>query len=159
MTVLPDPRTKVMNDLLALLIHVICSRARSRAQKQLFLSRSRSQAWRHESVSDKWMLDTRHWCTMTVKSTRRVLGHSLLRLLVCSHHSLIPLLCTARSVCAVRYAQTFARSLTHSLWSAGEWGSCLWIDRVNSMPFQPIVWLDVSYLPRHSRCLGTRCNS
>ena len=46
-------------------------------------------------------------CTVgwkTMKSTRRVLGHSLLRSLVRSHRSLIRLLCTAR----------FARSLAHS---------------------------------------------
>ena len=51
---------------------------------------------------------------MTMKSTRRVLGHLLLRSLVCSHRSLNCLLCTARFAHALRCAHSFAHSLTHS---------------------------------------------
>ena len=46
---------------------------------------------------------------MTMKATRRVLDHSLLRSNVRSHRSLIRLLCTAR------FAQPLARSAAHSL--------------------------------------------
>ena len=51
-----------------------------------------------------------------MKSTRRVLGHSLVRSLIRSHRSLIRLLRTTR----------FARSLTHSLPSSWESGLCLY---------------------------------
>ena len=47
-----------------------------------------------------------------MKSTRRVLGHSLLRLLFRLHHSLIRLLRTARFARALRCAHSFVRSLT-----------------------------------------------
>ena len=50
---------------------------------------------------------------MSMKSTRRLLGHSLLRSLVLSHRSLIRLLRTARRARALRCAHKFARSLTH----------------------------------------------
>ena len=50
---------------------------------------------------------------MTIKSTRGILGHSHLRLLVHSHRSLIHLLRTARFARALRCAYSFARSLTH----------------------------------------------
>ena len=49
------------------------------------------------------------------KSTRRVLGHSLLRSVVRLHRSLIRLLRTARFARALRCAHSFARSLTLSL--------------------------------------------
>ena len=62
---------------------------------------------------------------MTMKSTRRVLGHSLLRSLVRSHRSLIRLLRTARFARALRCAHSFARSLTHSLRSSWERDLCL----------------------------------
>ena len=48
-----------------------------------------------------------------MKSTRRALGHSLLRSLVRSHRSLIRLLRTALSASALRCAYSLARSLTH----------------------------------------------
>ena len=52
--------------------------------------------------------------TMTTKSTRGVLGHSLLHSLVRLHRSLVRLLRTARFARALRCAHSFARSLTHS---------------------------------------------
>ena len=52
---------------------------------------------------------------MTMKSTRRVLGPSLLCSLARSHRSLIRLLRTARFARALHCALSFARSLTHSL--------------------------------------------
>ena len=61
---------------------------------------------------------------MTMKSTRRVLGHSLVRSLVRSHRSLIRLLRTARFARALRCAHSLARSLTHSLPSSSERGLC-----------------------------------
>ena len=59
-------------------------------------------------------------CTVgwgNMKSTRRVLGHSLVRSLVCSHCSLICLLSIACFTCALRCAHLLARSaaLIHSL--------------------------------------------
>ena len=57
---------------------------------------------------------TMGWMT-TMKSTRWVLGRSLLHSLVRSHHSLIRLLRTARFARALCCAHSFARSLTHSL--------------------------------------------
>ena len=51
---------------------------------------------------------------MTRKSTRRVLSHSLLRLLVRSHRSLIRLLRSVRFARELRCAHSFPRSLTHS---------------------------------------------
>ena len=56
-------------------------------------------------------------CTMgrmTMKSTRRALGYSVLRSLVRSHHSLIRSLRTACFARALRCADSFARSLTRS---------------------------------------------
>ena len=52
---------------------------------------------------------------MTMKSTRRVLGHLLLRLLLLSHRSLICLLRTACFALALRCAHSLARSLTPEL--------------------------------------------
>ena len=52
---------------------------------------------------------------MSMKSTRRVLCHSLFHLLAHSHRSLIRLLSTACFTRAPRCAQRFAHSLTHSL--------------------------------------------
>ena len=59
----------------------------------------------------------RRRCTMGSMSmiwTPRVLGHLLLRSLVCSLRSLICLLRTARFIRALRCAHSFACSLTHS---------------------------------------------
>ena len=56
---------------------------------------------------------------MTMKSTRRVIGHSILRSLVRSHRSLSRLLRTARFARALRCAHSFAHSLTHS-WARGK---------------------------------------
>ena len=58
------------------------------------------------------------WSDM--KSTRWVLGHSLFRLVVRSHRSLICLLRTAHFACAGRYAHLLARLLTPSLRSSWE---------------------------------------
>ena len=52
--------------------------------------------------------------TMTMKSTRGVLGHSLLLSLVRLHRSLIRLLRTSCFARALRCAYLFARSLAHS---------------------------------------------
>ena len=57
-----------------------------------------------------------------MKSTRKVLGHSLLHSLVRSHRSLIRLLRTARFARALRCAHSFSRSLTHSLTHSGAHG-------------------------------------
>ena len=79
---------------------------------------------------------------MTMKSTRRVLGHSLLRSLVRSHRSLIRLLRTARFARALRCAHSLARSLTHSLRSSWGSGFCLQNERVDFISFEPTVqWL------------------
>ena len=63
--------------------------------------------------------------TMTMKSTRRALGHLLLHSLVCLHRSLICLLQTARFALALHCAHSFARSLTYSLQSSWENCFCL----------------------------------
>ena len=81
-----------------------------------------------------------------MKLTRQVLGHSLLCLLVCSHHSLICLLCTARFTRALSCAHSFARSLTRSLWSSWERGFCLWNTRLSiSYHFNPLC-LGVNFI-------------
>ena len=77
--------------------------------------------------------------SMTMKSTRRVRGHSLLRSLVRSHRSLIRLLRTARFARALRCAHSFARSLTRSLRSSWERGFCLQNERLDFISFEPIV--------------------
>ena len=79
---------------------------------------------------------------MTMKSTRRVLGHSLLRLLVRSHCSLILFLSTARFARELRCAHSFARSLTHSLRSSWERALCLWNERVDFISFLPTPTVD-----------------
>ena len=76
---------------------------------------------------------------MTMKSTRRVLGHSLLRSLVRLHRSLIRLLRTARFARALRCAHSLARSLTRSLRSSWESSFCLWIERVDFIQFETTV--------------------
>ena len=73
---------------------------------------------------------------MTMKSTRRVLGHSILRSLILSHRSLIRLLRTARFARALRCAHSFARSLTRLLRSSWESSFCLWNERVDFIQFQ-----------------------
>ena len=57
-----------------------------------------------------------------MKSTRRILGHSLVHLLVRLHRSLIRSLRTARFARALRCAHSFACSLTPSLPSSWESG-------------------------------------
>ena len=52
---------------------------------------------------------------MTMKSTCRVLGHSLIRSFPRLHRKLICLLCTACCARALRCARSCARSLAHSL--------------------------------------------
>ena len=69
---------------------------------------------------------------MAMKSTRW--GHSLLRSLVRSHRSLIRLLRTACFAHALRYAHSFVRSLTYSLWGSWGRGFCLWIELVDFIP-------------------------
>ena len=51
---------------------------------------------------------------LSMELMRKVLGHSLVRSLVHSHHSLMGLLRTARFARALRCADSFARSLTFS---------------------------------------------
>ena len=65
---------------------------------------------------------------MTKKLTRWVMGHSLVRSLICSHRSHICLLRTA----------SFTRSFVRS-W---ERGVCLWKEFINFIQFQPIVKCD-----------------
>ena len=72
----------------------------------------------------------------TFKSTRRELGHSLLRSLIRSHRSLIRLLRTARFARAFHYAHLLAHSLTPEL--MGKW-LCLWNERVDFIRFQPTI--------------------
>ena len=59
---------------------------------------------------------------MTMKSTHKVLGHSLVRSLVHSHRTLIRFLRTARFARALRCAHSFVRSPIHSLPSSWERG-------------------------------------
>jgi len=73
---------------------------------------------------------------MTMKSTRGVLGHSLLRSLV---RSLIRLLRTARFARALSRAHSFPRSLTHSLRSSWERGFGLPIECVDFISFETTV--------------------
>ena len=75
---------------------------------------------------------------MTKKSTRRVLGHSLLCSLIRPHRSLIRLLRTAR---ALRCAHSFSRSLTHS----GARGKEVFVDFKS---FQPTVQCVVAGLEK-----------
>ena len=63
-------------------------------------------------TSEEWKLKQCTMGRMTMKSTRRVLGHLLLRLLVCSH---IRSLRTARFARALRCTRSFARSLAPEL--------------------------------------------
>ena len=62
-------------------------------------------------------------------SMRRLLGHLLLRLLVCSYREIICLLCSARVARALRGAElltrSLTRSLTHSLLSSWDTGILL----------------------------------
>ena len=75
---------------------------------------------------------------VTLKSTRRVLGHSLLRSLVRSHRSLIHLLRTARFARARRRAHSFTDSLTHAL-AHGKIDLFQRIECVNFIQFQSIL--------------------
>ena len=52
---------------------------------------------------------------MTIKSTRSVLGHSLVHSLIHSHPTLIRSFRTVRFACALRCVHFFVRSLAHSL--------------------------------------------
>ena len=75
---------------------------------------------------------------MTMNSTQRVLGHSLLHLLAGSHRSRICSLRTAHFACA-RLLCSFVYLFTHSLWSSWERDSCLLIKCVDFIIFQPTV--------------------
>ena len=90
---------------------------------------------------------------MTMKSTRRGLGHLLLRSLVRSHRSLIRLLLTARFA----RAHSFARSLTHSLQSSWDCGFCLQNERVGFISFEPTVQCQSGKDADHSRALRALC--
>ena len=81
-----------------------------------------ARKWGSERAKE-WVQRTLGW--MTMKSTRKVLGHSLLRSLIRSHRSLIRLLRTARFARALRCTHSFARSLTRSLRSSWESDLCL----------------------------------
>ena len=72
-----------------------------------------------------------------MKSTRRVLGHSLLRALVHLHRSLIRSRHTARFAHALCCAHLFACLLTHSLPSSWERDLCQEIECVDFIQFQP----------------------
>ena len=93
---------------------------------------------------------------MTIKSTRRVLGHSLLRSLVRSHRSLIRLLRTARFARALCCAHSLARSLTRSLRSSWERGLCLRIERVDFIQFRPTVRFPPCQAPPSSQGMESR---
>ena len=67
---------------------------------------------------------------MTMKSTRRVLGQSLLHSFVRSHRSFIYLLRTARFARALRCAHSSARSLAHSV--SGAHGNEIYVFRRNA---------------------------
>ena len=67
-----------------------------------------------------------------MKSTCKLLGHSLLRSLVRSHHSLIRLLRTARFAHALCCAHLFARLLPHSFRTSWERDFCLWFHSVSA---------------------------
>jgi len=96
---------------------------------------------RDSPTSMRCKLISTHYCTvgrMTMKSTRRVLGHSLLCSLIRPHCSLIRLLRTAR---ALRCAHSFSRSLTHS----GARGKEVFVDFKS---FQPTVQCVVAGLEK-----------
>jgi len=107
---------------------------------QFFILETRNE-WKtyHNFCLNGESLPRRTVGPMTMKSTRRVLGHSLLRSLVRSHRSLIRLLRTARFARALRCAHSFARSLTHSLQSSWESGFCLRTGCVDFISFEPTV--------------------
>ena len=80
--------------------------------------RSNHTIYTHVSIPKCMKMHLRHprpLGRMTIKSTRRVLGHSLLRSLVRSHRSLIRLIRTARFARALRCSHSFALLLTHSV--------------------------------------------
>ena len=99
----------------------------------MFISRSRprkegdGQITIQTTSEEKQIMSPTH-DGMTMKSTRRVMGHSLLRLLVHSRRSLIRLLRTARFARALRCFHTFARSLAHS----GAHGKELFVYELNA---------------------------
>ena len=85
---------------------------------------------------------------MTMKLTRRVLGHLLICSLVCSRRYLICLLSIARFARALCCAYLFARSLTHLVPSSWESGFCLWIEWIDfivsthGVLIQSTYWVD-----------------
>ena len=99
-----------------------------------------------------------------MKSTRRVLGHSLVRSLVRSHCPLICSLCTAHFARTLRCAHLFVRSLTRLLPSSWERGgylcelntsiSCNFY--VHSSSPRPTSGLSPS--PQHTPALSPRSN-
>ena len=76
---------------------------------------------------------------MTIKSTRSVLGHSLVRSLIPSHPTLIRSLRTVCFACALRCAHSFVRSLNHILPSSKERDLRLSIELVDFKQSQPNV--------------------
>ena len=74
-----------------------------------------------------------------MKSTGRLLGHSLPRSHVRSHCSLINLLRTARFARLLPSAHSFARLFTRLLRSSWERSPCLWSERLDFIQFQLTV--------------------
>ena len=79
----------------------------------------------------KWSIHSMYSDSEPLEIGTLVLGHSIVCLPVCSHHSLI------RFTRALRCAHSFARSLTHSLRSSWERDLCLWIECVD-FSFNPL---------------------
>ena len=82
----------------------------------------------HEAASDRLMAFLRlalHSDPELIEIPTLVMGHSLVRSLVCSHRSLTRLLRTVRFARALRCAHLFARSLTHLLLSS--WDSAIFL--------------------------------
>ena len=88
---------------------------------QSFLTSHRMEVWKY------------------MKSTCRVVGHSLLSSHVCSHRSLICLLRTASFARSRALLHSFIRLLTHSLWSSWERDFCLQIECVDFIQSQLTV--------------------
>ena len=102
-----------------------------------------------------------HWVEWlwSMKSTRRILGHLLLRSVVLSHRSLIRWhrsACFSRALCC---AHSFARSLTHSLRSSRKRGFCSWNECFDFIQLQPTVarhdtdwdWISLTRIMKRSR--------
>ena len=90
--------------------HCVRSLARSLAHS---LTHSHSSSWDSGIFLSNFQCVLSH-SGMTMKSTHRVLGHSLVCSLVHSHRTLICFLHTACFACALRCAHSFVRSLARS---------------------------------------------